>query len=249
MSAPVEISLDNLAHLPIWVGWREERRNGIRTKVPYSPGIGWKAESNNPATRATRKEAENWAATNYGSGVGIMLGSQLNGGDCFLCGIDLDTCRNPATETLQDWAQEVIGRFQPTYVEVSPSGTGAKILFVHTSADSPAIEKLFKGQGGRQFKNGGGEHCPAIEVYRAKRFFTITDESIGPSDTIRQVSFDDLEWLVLDARPKFAHKESATNSKSGSGNDQSRSAAKPFAGAPCTKRPVIPTPTCATRCL
>jgi hypothetical protein len=56
-------------------------------------------------------------------------------------------------------------------------------------------------------------------VYRTRRYFAVTDESIGPAG-IRQVSLADLEWLVLDVGPKFAHKESQ---KSGSGNDQSRS--------------------------
>jgi putative DNA primase/helicase len=213
-----EIILDNLAHLPLWVGWREVQRNGRATKVPFDPRTGEEAKSTDPTTWATRGEAETWAAfTNHG-GVGIVL-SQFNGGDCCLCGIDLDTCRDPTTEIFQDWAQEVIDRFK-TYTEVSPSGTGAKLFFIHASADLPAIEKLFEGKGGRQFKNGGGEHCPAIEIYRTARYFTVTDESIGPTDILRQVSLADLEWLIIDAGPKFAQKESQKN---GSGNDQSRS--------------------------
>jgi primase-polymerase (primpol)-like protein len=146
--------------------------------------------------------------------------SQLNGGDCCLCGIDLDTCRDPNTETFQDWAQEVVDRFE-TYTEVSPSGTGAKLFFRHASADLLAIERLFDGKGGRQFKNGGGRHCPAIEIYRSGRYFTVTDESIGQTDILRQVPLADLEWLIREAGPRFAHKESQ---KSGSGTDQSRSA-------------------------
>jgi AAA domain len=218
MSSSDEIIINDLAHLPVWVGWREVQRNGETTKVPYNPRTGEEAKSTDPTTWSTRGEAETWAAfTNHG-GVGIVL-SQLNGGDCCLCGIDLDTCRDPNTETLQGWAREVIDRFK-TYTEVSPSGTGAKLFFMHASADLPAIERLFGGKGGRQFKNGGGKHCPAIEVYRAGRSFTVTDESIGPIDILRQVPLADLEWPVLDAGPRFAHKESQ---KSGSGNDQSRS--------------------------
>jgi putative DNA primase/helicase len=219
MSSSDEIILDNLAHLPVWVGWREVQRNGDATKVPYNPRTGEEAKSTDPTTWSTRGEAETWAAfTNHG-GVGIVL-SQLNGGDCCLCGIDLDTCRDPNTETLQGWAQEVIERFK-TYTEVSPSGTGAKLFFMHASADLPAIERLFDGKGGRQFKNGGGRHCPAIEIYRSGRYFTVTDESIGQTDILRQVPLADLEWLIHEAGPRFAHKESQ---KSGSGTDQSRSA-------------------------
>jgi hypothetical protein len=236
------IILDNFAHLPVWVGWREEQRNGKKTKVPYSPRTGWEAKSNNAETWATRGEAEIWAIANRGAGVGIVL-SRINGGDCCLCGIDLDTCRDPTTETLQDWAQEVVDRFK-TYTEISPSGTGVKCFFMHASADTSDIERLFGGKTGKQFKNGGGEHCPAIEIYRTSHYFTVTSESVGPTDIIRQVSLADLEWLILEAGPRFAHKESQ---KSGSGNDQSRSG-KAFRKAPRSRPPAIPMTPCATRC-
>jgi hypothetical protein len=79
---------------------------------------------------------------------------------------------------------------------------------------------LFDGKGGRQFKNGGGRHCPAIEIYRTGRYFTVTDESIGQTDILRQVSLADLEWLIREAGPRFARKESQKSA----GTDQSRSA-------------------------
>jgi hypothetical protein len=107
------------------------------------------------------------------------------------------------------------------YGEVSPSGGGAKLFFVLPQADPTAIDRLFEGNGGKVFRNGGGEHGPTIEVYRSGRYFTVTDENIGASDIVRQVSLADLEWLILEAGPKFSHKESQKN---GSGNDQSRSA-------------------------
>jgi putative DNA primase/helicase len=142
--APDEIILNDLTHLPVWVGWREERRNGKATKVPFNPRTGREAKSNDAATWATRGEAETWAIANHG-GVGIVL-SQLNGGDCCLCGIDLDTCRDPNTETFQDWAREVINRFS-TYTEVSPSGTGAKLFFRHATADLPGHRAVVRRQG------------------------------------------------------------------------------------------------------
>jgi hypothetical protein len=142
------------------------------------------------------------------------------GGDCRLGGIDLDTCRDPKTETIEVWAQQVINRFA-TYTEISPSRTGVKLFFRYASSDTPAIKKLFDGKCGRQFKNGGGgEHPPAIEIYYTGRYFTTTEESIGPTDIIRQVPIDDIEWVLREAGPAFAHKESQNN---GSGNDQSRS--------------------------
>jgi primase-polymerase (primpol)-like protein len=78
MSTSDEIILDNLAHLPVWVGWREEQRNGKKTKVPYSPRTGWEARSNNAETWATRGEAETWAIANRGGGVGIVAMRRRN---------------------------------------------------------------------------------------------------------------------------------------------------------------------------
>ena len=77
--------------------------------MPFNPITGWEAKSTDATTWATRGEAETWAIANRGAGVGIML-SQLNGGDCCLCGIELDTCRDPTTEVSSvsayetDWA-------------------------------------------------------------------------------------------------------------------------------------------------
>jgi putative DNA primase/helicase len=82
-----------LAHQPIWVGWKQEMRAGRPTKVPYDPRTGRRAEADNPTTWATGREAEWWAATQHGDGVGIMLGPI--DGDVALGGIDLDSCRDP----------------------------------------------------------------------------------------------------------------------------------------------------------
>ena len=46
------------------------------------------------------------------------------GNDDFV-GIDLDDCRNPETNSIEQWAQEIIEDL-PTYWEISPSGTGAR---------------------------------------------------------------------------------------------------------------------------
>src|SRR5262245_40386590 len=118
--------LSEIAHLRKWVGWREEIRNGLKTKVPYDPVTGSKAESNNSSTWASRGEAENWAANNRGNGIGLMF-SPIEGG-LHTGGIDLDTCRCSKSGAIEPWAQEVIARFQ-TYTEISPSQTGGKAFF------------------------------------------------------------------------------------------------------------------------
>jgi hypothetical protein len=73
------ITLADLGNHSIWVGWRQETRNNRSTKIPYDPRTGRHAQSDDAATWATRAEAERWAASRRGDGVGIMLG-QVEGG-------------------------------------------------------------------------------------------------------------------------------------------------------------------------
>lgn len=172
-----------------WVGWREEEEAGKdgkpivgeegkpkKTKVPYDPKTGRQASSTNPTTWATQDEAEQWANRYGGNGVGIVLG-QLDNGDA-LCGVDLDTCRSPATGDFTPWAREIIDRFA-TYTEISPSGTGAKAFFAVANNDLTTAKALLDGKSGRSFKNGEGEHPPGIEVYIGGRYFTVTKKAIS----------------------------------------------------------------------
>jgi hypothetical protein len=206
--------LGDLANQPVWVGWRRETRKGRSTKVPYNPRTGRRAASDDPSTWATLEQARSWVATDHGNGVGVMLG-QLDGG-MFLCGVDLDSCRNPASGDFAPWAQEIVDRFV-TYTEVSPSGTGAKLFFTVAKADVVAVEAVFGSEHGRTFKNGGGDHPPAIEIYCRLRYFTVTGESCGPTDDLRRVGLSDQQWLIREVGPKFA-------SRKGNGRDDSRSA-------------------------
>jgi putative DNA primase/helicase len=214
-------TIASLAPLERWVGWRQEKRNGRLTKVPYDPRTGLPAATDDPGTWATYAEAQWWAGSQHGDGCGLVLGVA---GDKIICGIDLDCCRDKATGELAAWAQVVIDRFK-TYTEISPSETGVKLFFTTAAADLPAVEALFDGKFGRAFKNGSGEHPPAIEVYRGRRYFVVTQESCGETDELRQVSLADLEWLIRDEGPKFA------GQSGGKPNDDSRSAKAFRAGA------------------
>ena len=56
-----------------FVVWRWETRQGARTKVPYEPGSGRKAESDNPATWRTYQEACATLAKGNVDGIGYCL--------------------------------------------------------------------------------------------------------------------------------------------------------------------------------
>ena len=104
-------------------------------KVPKNPTTGRNAQvPTDPTTYGTRDDAEaRWQkikakGNGVTGGTGIVLG-KLPDGSYFLVGVDLDSCRDPNTGAIPEWAQEIITRFN-TYAEVSPSGTGVKLFFL-----------------------------------------------------------------------------------------------------------------------
>ncbi len=142
-----------------WVLWREERRNGRLTKVPYSPATGRRAKSNDPDTWGTFQEV--LANRDGFDGLGIMLGNGL-------VGVDFDHCRDPKTGAMDKEAERRI-RALDSYSEVSPSGTG-----VHVLCDGKLPP--------------GGRKCGDIEMYEWRRFFTVTGNRLpsAPSQVERR---------------------------------------------------------------
>ena len=116
-------------------------------------------------------------------------------------------------------AQAVIDRLD-TYTEVSPSGTGVRLLFTFARADLPAVEALFGGKYVRTFKRANGsDHPPAIEIHRGRRCFAVTGEMISETDAIRLVDLADLQWLISDHGPKFAGSDASARKASQQGDD------------------------------
>ena len=60
-------------------------------------------------------------------GIGIRVGAEI-------IAIDLDHCKDG--DTLQPRAAEIVSHFQDTYIEVSPSGTGLRIILFVAKATS-----------------------------------------------------------------------------------------------------------------
>jgi hypothetical protein len=210
--------------LPRWVAWLLEERNGKPTKVPYSPH-GGRAKADDPSTWGTRAEAETRAAALLnGSGVGgigINLGDL--GADEYLAGIDLDSCLDP-NAGLAPWAEPVLAALG-TYAEISPSGRGIKALFCVAREDVRPFLALLgvsdPDQWGikRSVGNNGGDHGPGIEIYCARRYFTITGE-LWPGKP-RGIHL--LEWTALERLAALVPKPQ--NSRPGApGRDTSRSA-------------------------
>jgi putative DNA primase/helicase len=142
-----------------WVMWRCEARQDKKgrwkwTKVPYQAcppppdEVFWpKAKSNDPSTWASYDAAlETYLQEPGWDGIGFMLGDDHAGVDCDKC-ID-------SQGAIEPWAEEIIREIN-SYTEISPTGTGLKIL---------ALGKLPEGR----------RRMGRLEMYSETRFFAVT---------------------------------------------------------------------------
>ena len=133
-----------------WMRWRKTPRNGKVTKRPVTVDDK-PASSTNAATWTTHREA---SAAENGAGVGFALGDGIG------C-IDLDHCITGGV--IADWAQEILDRTPPTFIEVSQSGEGLHIF------------GLLPEGAGRNVRRDGRN----VEVYSAGRFIAMTGNRYG----------------------------------------------------------------------
>jgi hypothetical protein len=141
-----------LRTIPHWVVWRLERKNGKDTKPPYQTN-GLHASHSDPSTWTTFDNALEGYHVNGYAGVGFVLSK-----DDKILGIDLDSCREPDTGEIEQWAWVKIEKIN-SYTEISPTGTGVRIICRGTL---PC----------------GGRKRNKIETYDNKRYLTITGQHI-----------------------------------------------------------------------
>ncbi len=157
-----------LAGLRQFVGWKyAPNPNGEKPKKPpINPHKGKQADPTEQETWGTFKQAER-AVERYGlAGVGFVFTAE----DPY-AGVDLDHCRNPESGELKPWAETVIEALD-SYAEVSPSGTGVKIL---------CRGRLPAWAGHRKDLSDGGR----IEAYDRSQYFTLTGRALEPGKPIR----------------------------------------------------------------
>ncbi len=156
-------SLWELVERRQFVGWRyAPNPDGAKPKKPpINPHTGKYADDTDPETWGTFTEAER-ATTRYGlAGVGFVFTPT----DPY-AGVDLDNCRNSETGELEEWAERVVNAFD-SYAEVSPSGTGVKII---------CRGRLPEWAGNRR---------GSVEVYDQGQYFTLTGRALEPGKPIR----------------------------------------------------------------
>ena len=152
--------------------WQYEQRDGNKTKVPYTPGTTRRASVSDPATFTAFETAA--SATGY-DGIGIRVCGRI-------VGIDLDHCIEGGK--LLPWAQEIVDRFKPTYIEVSPSGMGIRIFCL--------LPDGFSYDTGVYYIKKGD-----IEVYipgHTNRFLTVTGNALTAADVVETA--EALTWLL-----------------------------------------------------
>jgi hypothetical protein len=162
-----------------WVGFRFERRDGKRTKVPYNPRTGRRAASNRPNTWATFEEASQ--APGY-EGCAYILSAE---DDYFL--LDLDGHRNAKTGELTPEARRLIAPFEgKAYIEASTSGRGIHVF----------------GRGTKP----SGEWCRrdnlGIELYDWGRPVVFTGKALPGSSSKLADCQAELERLYFEAMPE-----------------------------------------------
>jgi hypothetical protein len=163
LAAPPK-ALAPLCLMPHWLIWKWQRNttgaNGW-TKPPYcSANPSRHAKSDDPKTWSDRRTAVRAVLAGSADGIGFALT------DTEIGAIDLDHCRDPATGTIDDWAQKIIDAAPGAYCEITVSGTGLRVIGI---AVGPEVHRAFNLDAGAR-----------IEVFRrATRFITVSGLQLG----------------------------------------------------------------------
>jgi hypothetical protein len=184
-----------LKTMKVWVVWRLEYHADTTkhwTKVPYAEKGGGpkRASTTDPTTWRTFDTVRFLHESSDYDGVGIVLQDNI-------VGIDLDNCRNPDTGELSATAKLIVSTVK-SYTEISPSGTGVKIL-CRASVPGPRNRNQTEG----------------IELYHrgSPRYFTITGHHVdGTPTTIeeREIAVEDVyRWYLRPLEEKVAKQTAA----------------------------------------
>lgn len=133
-----------------------------KEKIPYNPKTKRPAKAGKPETWSSFEEAVKAYEDGSFSGIGFELNN--NG----LIGIDIDHCIDENTGEVNELAQRIVDALD-SYTEFSPSGFG---LHIFVKGDIPA--------DGRKNPQKG------LEVYKAKRYLTVTGMVFGEQKPIAE---------------------------------------------------------------
>jgi len=165
---------DTLRDRDHWVAWKYDfkPKRDEWTKIPVDVKAGDFASSTDADTWASFAKAveyHNDPATDT-DGVGFVLSEKDT-----VVGLDLDDCRDADSGTLEPWARDVVEDV-PTYSEVSPSGTGLRLIGLG-----------FVPSGGNRGDIDDAEGH--LEMYDSGRYLTLTGHALEDTPaTVEQVN-------------------------------------------------------------
>jgi hypothetical protein len=147
-------ALDELKLKQNWVLWKwQQNKKGKWKKPPYQP-TGSLAEVDQPGTWSSYPDVMTAYATGQFDGIGFVLANSNIGA------FDLDKCRDLASEEIAPHAKEIMDQVG-SYQEISPSGTGVRIIGTAIGEDYCSIKKN-------------------LEIYRnTARYVTITGNALN----------------------------------------------------------------------
>lgn len=166
----------SLNHWVIWKRLKDER------KVPFCAGNPREPASvSNPKTWSTYDAALKVAPVQGGIGF-VLKGSGIGA-------LDLDDCFDVETGHMDEWARDLVDKAAGTYVEVTPSGRGLRIIGCVTGAPVHVTIKMPTGK---------------VEVYRdAPRFITVTGDFLTRGKSL--INIDNLiDATAAQRNPKDA---------------------------------------------
>jgi len=143
------------------------------TKIPYNPRSGGKASSTNADTWADLDFAAHACELHSYTGLGFVFTKEAG-----IVGVDIDHCIDLDSGALNDTAAAILAKLPPTYIEISPSGTG---LHIFLRGEMPA-------GGMRNAKTG-------VEMYSHARYFTMTGKRYGDCPAVVADGDDALAWI------------------------------------------------------
>jgi len=165
---------DTLRNRDNWVTWKYKYKpeRDEYTKILLDVNTGGFGDSTDPDTWVSFEKAveyHNDPATDT-DGVGFVLSESDT-----VVGLDLDDCRDPDSGDLEPWARDVLEDV-PTYAEVSPSGTGLRLMglgFVPSGGNRGDID----------------DAAGHLEIYDSGRYLTLTGHHLEDTpSTVEQVN-------------------------------------------------------------
>jgi len=201
-----------LQRIAQWVLWRAQPKatgTGI-TKVPYQPN-GLKASSNDPSTWCDfafvlSAYQESLETDQPYSGIGFVLTEH----DAILA-FDFDHVRNPHTGEIDPEVLKAV-RWIGTYAEISPSGTGIRVLGRGDLGSAISTAHLQAWDSGRYITITGhrldgvpDDICdvPADRVAAVRAFWESTERRRDPSAVVVERAIDVRTQLELSQALRF----------------------------------------------